>query len=232
MGVRVTNKIEILYIILNLSNLKPYYLLKMSNSDIDSDDDFIVCKNCEKICDVSEINRVILSTSKKIMLCLTCKTWLEKVEDERLEKEKEQFKIKKQKENAKKLEAEKLSVYLQQKERWDNLTIGTKIIELEAQLCYKLHHCNPYDYNVGARLSLYENNRFKTLDSVILNSVIEQAHQSYRTKQFEEKDHMENILSILEKWLEDVYPAKYREIKGLPPPPPFDWSKYKYNIKN
>ncbi len=147
---------------------------------------------------------------------------------ERLEKEnersnliKEQFKIKKQKENAKKLETEKLAVCLQQKERWDNLTIGTKIVELEAQLCYKLHNCfNPYDYNVGARLSLYENNRFKTLDSVILHSVIEQAHQAYRTKQFEEKDHMEDILSILEKWLEDVYPEKYREIKGLPIMPP------------
>ncbi len=139
-------------------------------------------------------------------------------ENERLTLIKEQFKIKKQKENAKKLETEKLAVHLQQKERWDNLTIGTKIVELEAQLCYKLHHCfNPYDYNVGARLSLYENNRFKTLDSVILNLVIEQAHQAYRTKQFEEKDHMENILYILEKWLEDVYPEKYREIKGLPP---------------
>ena len=46
----------------------------MSKSDIDSDDDFVVCQNCEKMCDVSEINRVILSTSKKIMLCLTCKT--------------------------------------------------------------------------------------------------------------------------------------------------------------
>jgi hypothetical protein len=110
-----------------------------------------------------------------------------------------------------------------QKDRYESLTIGTKIVELEAELCYKLHGVLPYIYNPGARLSLYEDNRFKTLDSVIL-----QAHEAYRTKNFEAKDHMEKILVILEKWLEEIDPNKYREIKGLPrmpPPHPFNWNR-------
>ena len=44
--------------------------------DIDSDDDFIVCVDCGKQCDISEINRVILCTSKIVMLCLSCKIGL------------------------------------------------------------------------------------------------------------------------------------------------------------
>lgn len=117
-----------------------------------------------------------------------------------------------------------------QKERWEGLTIGTKIVELEAELCYKLHGILPYIYSPGGRLSLYEDNRFKTLDSVMLHSVILQAHEAYRTKNFDAKDHMEKILEILEKWLEEIDPNKYREIKGLPPPPPFDWTNYRFNM--
>ena len=117
-----------------------------------------------------------------------------------------------------------------QKERWEGLTIGTKIVELEAELCYKLHGILPYIYEPGARLSLYEDNRFKTLQKTC--SVIEQAHESYRTKNFEAKDQIEKILEILEKWLEEIDPNKYREIKGLPlmPPPPFDWTNNRFNM--
>jgi hypothetical protein len=48
---------------------------------------------------------------------------------------------------------------------------------------------------------------------------------------YEKKDHIEKILEILEKWLEEIDQNKYREIKGLrrmpPPPPSLRWS-WKY----
>ena len=130
-------------------------------------------------------------------------------------------------ENAQKLREEKNVARLQQKEKWEKLSIGTKIVELESELCYKLHGNLPYIYEPGARLSLYEDNRFKTLQKTC--SVIEQAHESYRTKNFEAKDQIEKILEILEKWLKEIDPNKYLEIKGfprMPPPPPFDWTRF------
>jgi len=339
----------------------------------DSDDDYVICQDCEKMCDVSEIKRVILCTSKKVMLCLDCKRWLENAdalenisdyedyEDEdyddaiaqpvrmivkvwvdanpsccglkscvriiccgtvhghvslsscdpelvnyplglfsktnmhwvkdahlngrivsrfvsdpfeetnllrrlrlqktqRLnklkEKEIEQLKVKKQKveeDKSKKLEVEHATrlrekveeiskemamryKYLQeekQKERWESLPIWDKIVELEVQLCYKLHGSN-WNYScasggrLGQRLALYENVRFKELQKSC--PVIEQASRAiYNFAQpihlqidnpYEKKDQPEKILVILEKWLEDVDPTKYNEIKGLSGAPP------------
>jgi len=158
---------------------------------------------------------------------------LQKTERLNLIKEKEQnekFKVKIQIEkDAKEIALRYKSLQEEkQKDRWESLTIGTKIVELESELCYKLHGILPYIYSPGGRLSLYEDNRFKTLDSVMLHSVILQAHEAYRTKNFEAKDHMEKILEILEKWLEEINPNKYREIKGLPrmfPYSSFNWKK-------
>jgi len=54
-------------------------------------------------------------------------------------------------------------------------------------------------------------------------------------KIFEAKDQIEKILEILEKWLNEIDPNKYLEIKGLPrrpPPPPFDWTNIHSNLFN
>ena len=224
--------------------IKPI-LFKMSTRDIDSDDDFVVCENCEKTYDLSEINRVILCTSKKIILCSTCKIWLsnldalEKIKydeddddaDERLKNER--LKVKKQKEeNAKKLlTSQRIQ---QEKKRWEGLTIGTKIAELELQICHKIYpgFLAYRDEGLGQRLMLYENDRFKELQKTC--PVIEQASRAiYNFIQpphlqienpYEKKDQSEKILAILEKWLEDIDLVKYNQIKGFPrapPPPPF-----------
>ena len=160
---------------------------------------------------------------------------LQKTERLNLIKEKEQnekFKVKIQIEkDAKEIALRYKSLQEEkQKDRWESLTIGTKIVELESELCYKLHGVLPYIYSPGGRLSLYEDKRFKTLDSVMLHSVILQAHEAYRTQNFEAKDHMEKILEILEKWLEEIDPNKYREIKGLPRMLPYSSFKWKKDI--
>lgn len=207
----------------------------------DSDDDYVICQDCEKMCDVSEIKRVILCTSKKVMLCLDCKRWLENVgasgdRDEGGEEEVDKRKIiriRKQKEEAKSILKEKLAMRLRQKEKWDSLSIWYKIVELEVQICHKIYpgFLNVRGYGDGGlsqRLSLYENVRFKELQKSC--PVIEQASRAiYNFVQplhlqidnpYEKKDQPEKILVILEKWLEDVDPIKYREVKGLPRAPP------------
>lgn len=167
---------------------------------------------------------------------------------ERLEKEKEELKVKSEKLKAKKekeKEKEKLKVKsekrIQQKERWDNLTIGTKIAQLEVQICHKIHPgflnvCGYGDGGLGQRLMLYENDRFKELQKTC--PVIEQASRAiYNFAQpphlqienpYEKKDQPEKILVILEKWLEETDPSKYRELKGVkePPSPPFEKVSY------
>lgn len=192
----------------------------------DSDDDYVICQDCGEMCDVSEINRVILCTLKKVMLCLSCKTWLENIDAlEKISDDEEE-----EEEKSNKLEAE-ADKRVQQKEKLDNLTIWDKIVELEVQICYKLHGPNwnscASGGGLGQRLSLYENVRFKELQKTC--PVIEQASRAIYNfaqpihlqieKPYEKKDQPEKILVILEKWLEDVDPVKYREIKGLPSVP-------------
>lgn len=164
---------------------------------------------------------------------------------ERLEKEKEELKVKseklkakKEKEKEDKKEPEKR---IQQKDRWESLTIGTKIAEFEVQICHKIYpgYLNVRGYGdggLGQRLALYENDRFKELQKIC--PVIEQASRAiYNFTQpphlqienpYEKKDQIEKILEILEKWLEEIDLNKYREIKGLPRPPPlppFNWNR-------
>ena len=160
------------------------------------------------------------------------------------EKEKEQLKVKKKKEGEEKaqiLKEEKLTARLRRKETRESLTIGTKVAELEVEICCKLHdsnwnsHAGGGDGGLGLRLMLYENYRFKELQKTC--PVIEQAGRAlYNFSQpphhqienpFEKKDQIEKILVILEKWLEAIDPIRYCEIKGLPRPHPFDWKSLK-----
>jgi hypothetical protein len=97
---------------------------------------------------------------------------------ERLEKEKED---KKETEKAKKEKEKETEKRIQQKERWESLTIGTKIAELEVQICHKIHsgflNVRGYgDRGLGQRLMLYENDRFKELQKTC--PVIEQASRA------------------------------------------------------
>lgn len=161
---------------------------------------------------------------------------MERLENEKIKVEKE--KAEKEKEKAEK----KLIARQQQKGRWEGLTIGTKIAELEVEICRNLHPNSIYagggDGGLGLRLMLYENDRFKELQKIC--PVIEQASRAlYNFIQpphlqienpYEKKDQIEKILEILEKWLEEIDPTKYREIKGFPrptPPPPFCWDNHK-----
>lgn len=118
---------------------------------------------------------------------------------------------------------------LQRKEKWESLTIGTKVAELEVEICRKLHDSNWNSYagggdgGLGLRLMLYQNYRFKELQKTC--PVIEQAGRAlYNFSQephnqienpYEKKDQIEKILVIFEEWLEAIDPIRYCEVKGL-----------------
>jgi len=146
-------------------------------------------------------------------------------EEEEEAKQKKQLvlaekKQKERQEKEQKLAEEKFAAYLQQKEKWENLTIGTKIAQLEVQICHKLNENSPNwnsyagggDGGLGQRVMLYENYRFKELQKTC--PVIEQASRAiYNFTQaphlqienpFEKKDQIEKILEILEKWLKEI----------------------------
>jgi hypothetical protein len=42
----------------------------------DSDDDFVLCKNCGEPTDVLDVSEVVLQTSKKVIVCKDCKSWI------------------------------------------------------------------------------------------------------------------------------------------------------------
>lgn len=216
-------------------------------TDIDSDDDFITCQNCNKDITVTE---EMIKTSRlrkkcemfaflnirhiRDILCESCELF-EKLEKEKKKKAQLQKvyvqKQKEEKEKHEKEEKEKEIAYRQSiKNRWDSFTIFEKIVELECDICYKLHgefwnSCRQsHDCGLGKRLALYADVRFEKLQKYVpvyeqaqlaLYNYCQQPHNQIQNP-YEKKDKPEKILSILLKWLAELEPDKIRIYFGFP----------------
>jgi len=220
---------------------------------------FKVCKDCKELLEENDIAQPIIMIERfkcvrkpdgRVVSIDTTfaetngmrKTRLQeekkqKEEEEKAKQKKQVILAEKKQKEAQKLAEEKFAARLQQKEKWEGLTIGTKIAQLEVQICHVLHDKNSPNWNSyagggdggrGQRVMLYENYRFKELQKTC--PVIEQASRAiYNFTQpphlqienpFEKKDQIEKIHEILEKWLEEITQTnivKLKVFQGMPP---------------
>lgn len=181
----------------------------------------------------------------------------QRLQQENQEKEEKRLiKRNKQKEES---EERELTAELNEKKRWDCLTLGTKICELEVEICSELHgyhiesdrncYIGKYwrkvwpDYRTcsnpnSVRLELYMDHRFNEIkkncpvyeeaQKALMNN-FQPPHLQVQGNLFETKDRMEDIIRILEKWVDEFNPDYNRIHMGLPrlQKKVFNWSDLK-----